>query len=53
MNENEKLIKILEYVKKETEYMWAASIVSIICDIDFRDASENVVNNKIKELKEK
>lgn len=34
----DKLVEILEYCRKKTHLMWAAWIVSIVLDCDFRDA---------------
>ena len=38
----EKLNKILDFCYKNTEYMWAATIVSIILECDFRDVKQKL-----------
>lgn len=38
----EKINKVLKYCKGKTDYVWAATIVSILLNCDFRDAKETL-----------
>lgn len=52
INEFEKQKRqILEVCEDHTEYMWAAKIVSILLDCDFRDSKQKL-NNYLKQGEE-
>jgi hypothetical protein len=39
---SDKEIEILKYCRGKTQYMWAARIVGIVLDCDFRDAEQEL-----------
>lgn len=47
-----KIREVVEYLKDDTDKMWAARIAGIILDCDFRDASQEVKKFLSKETKE-